>query len=418
MINLDKCRCRICKKVTYKVFCDLGSTPLANSYLSSQKQKENYYPLKVFFCNSCKFAQLNDHFLAKKIFQKYDYASSFSSLWLKHSKDYFKKIKKFMKLKKNSNICEIASNDGYLLQYFKNQNFNTLGIEPAKNIAKIAKKRGINTETLFFGSKVAKYILKKYGTQNLIIANNVLAHVPNICDFAKGINILLSKNGIVTIEFPHFYNLIKKYQFDTIYHEHFSYLSVNAAKKVFSKFNLNIFKVDKLNTHGGSVRIYLKKKGNKIFKLENSVKYFLNLEKKSKIFSQKSLLNFKKTIKEIKGNILNLLIKLKVKNKSIFAYGAAAKGNTFLNYCHLDNSVIDYIIDKSPYKIGKFSPGSKIPISDINKLKKSKPDYILILPWNLKDEILKEVKNLKIKSKFIIAIPKLKIFNENNRLLQ
>jgi len=409
MKNINNCRCRICKKITNKVFFDLGYSPLANSNLSYQKEKEIYLPLKVFFCSNCKLAQIPDHHLKKKIFNYYDYLSSYSTSWLKHSKNYFNKIVNFAKLNENSKICEVASNDGYLLQFFKKKKYKILGIEPAKNVAKLARDKGIPSETLFFGYKTSKIIKKKYGEQDLIIANNVLAHVPNILDFAKGLKTLISRTGIVTIEFPHIYNLIKKIQFDTIYHEHFSYLSVQAIKKVFSKFNLEIFKIERLKTHGGSLRVYLKTKENKKFKKFKSVEYVLKLEKKSKIFSKKSFFDFEKKVKKIKEKLTHLLIKLKLENKKVVGYGAAAKGNTLLNYCLIDNSLIPYIADKNTLKVGKFTPGSKIPIINLNRLKKEKPDFILILPWNLKDEIIKQLKNFKIKSKYLIALPNIKI---------
>lgn len=409
MKSFSNCKCRICKKIINKVFFDLGYTPLANNNLKNQKEKERYFQLKVFFCNNCKLAQLPNHHLHKEIFENYDYLSSYSKSWIKHSEKYFKKITKFSKLNNNSKICEIASNDGYLLEFFKKKKYKILGIEPAKNVAKLSKGKGIPTETLFFGYKTSKTIKKKYGEQDLIIANNVLAHVPDILDFAKGLRTLISKTGIITIEFPHIYNLIKQYQFDTIYHEHFSYLSIQAIKKHFSKFKLEIFKIEKIKTHGGSLRVYLKTVENKKLMKSKSLKYFFNLEKNTQIFSKKNFLKFEKKINKIKEKIIHLLIKFKLENKKVFAYGAAAKGNTFLNYCFINTSLIEYVIDRNPLKIGKFTPGSKIPIKNLDILKKEKPEYILILPWNLKDEIINQLKNLKIKSKFLIALPNIKL---------
>jgi 2-polyprenyl-3-methyl-5-hydroxy-6-metoxy-1,4-benzoquinol methylase len=308
-------KCRICKKNTSKIFCDLGYSPLANSYPTTLMKKETYYPLKVFFCKNCKLPQLPEHQSAAKIFRNYDYFSSYSKSWIKHSKKYLFEINKLIKLKKNSKICEIASNDGYLLQFFKKKRFKVLGIEPAKNVADVAIKKGICTEKIFFGNITSGKIKKKYGEQDLIIANNVLAHVPDILDFCAGIKNLLSKNGIATFEFPHFLNLIKKFQFDTIYHEHFSYLTVYSIKKLFFKFNLKIFDIKKIETHGGSLRVFVKHKINKKYKITSSLSKFLKLENNSKIFTKKNFSKFNIQIQNIKKNIIDLLLNLKLKKK-------------------------------------------------------------------------------------------------------
>ena len=403
-------KCRICHKNTSVIFSDLGYSPLANTYPKSLKEKETYYPLKVFFCNKCKLPQLPEHQSAKKIFKEYYYFSSYSSSWIEHSQRYLKEIVKFAKLKKNSKICEIASNDGYLLQFFKEKGFKVLGIEPAKNVADVAINKGINTEKLFFGIVSANRIKKKYGQQDLIIANNVLAHVPDILDFCKGIKVLMSNNGIATFEFPHFYNLINKNQFDTIYHEHFSYLTVHSIQKLFLKFKLEIFDIKKINTHGGSLRVFLKNKKNKSYKVTSKLNKFLKLEKNSKIFTKNKFSKFNIEIQNIKKNINDLLINLKLNNKKVIAYGAPAKGNTFLNYCMLDNALIKFTVDKNPAKIGKFLPGSQIPILHPKKIISEKPDYIFILPWNLSKEIINQIKKIYLGAKYITAIPKVKIF--------
>jgi 2-polyprenyl-3-methyl-5-hydroxy-6-metoxy-1,4-benzoquinol methylase len=402
-------KCRICHKNTSIIFSDLGYSPLANAYQKSLKKKETYYPLKVFFCNECKLPQLPEHQSAKKIFKEYDYFSSYSSSWIEHSQRYLKEIIKFAKLKKDSKICEIASNDGYLLQFFKEKGFKVLGIEPAKNVADVAINKGINTEKLFFGIVSAKRIKKKYGKQDLIIANNVLAHVPDILDFCAGVKNLMSKNGIATFEFPHFYNLINKRQFDTIYHEHFSYLTAHSIQKLFFKFKLEIFDIKKINTHGGSLRVFVKNKQNKSYKLTSALNKFLKLEKNSKIFTKKKFSQFNIQIQEIKKNTIDLLLNLKLNNKKVIAYGAPAKGNTFLNYCMIDNALIKFTVDKNPSKIGKFLPGSQIPILHPKKITSEKPDYIFILPWNLSKEIINQIKKIYTGAKYITAIPKVKI---------
>jgi len=411
-MTINSYRCRVCSKKINDFFCDLGSTPLANSFISSKKlfDKEKNYPLKVYFCKKCYLPQLPEHVFAKNIFSNYDYFSSYSKSWIKHSKDYVSQIIKDLNLNTKNNICEIASNDGYLLQFFKKKGFEVLGVEPAKNVADKAIKKKIDTLKIFFNYENAKKIKKKYGLQDLIICNNVFAHVPDVLSFTKGLRELISKNGIITIEFPHFLNLIKKNQFDTIYHEHFSYLSLHSANKILKKFNLIIFKVKKITTHGGSLRVYIKHKKCKKFKIESSYNKIFKQEKKLKIFEKNNIKNFSIKLKKIRKDFINLLLDLKLKGKKVVAYGAAAKGNTFLNYCNIGKNLIDFVVDKNPSKIGKFLPGSHLPIFPIKKLNQFKPDYIVILPWNIKDEVIKQVKK-KLKTKFITAIPKLKIYN-------
>jgi 2-polyprenyl-3-methyl-5-hydroxy-6-metoxy-1,4-benzoquinol methylase len=411
-MTISNYRCRVCNKKINDYFCDLGSTPLANSFIDNKKliNKEKNFPLKVYFCKKCYLPQLPEHVFAKNIFSDYDYFSSYSKSWIKHSKNYVNEIIKDLNLNKENNICEIASNDGYLLQFFKQKGFKVLGVEPAKNVANKAIKKKINTLKIFFNYKNANRIKKKYGLQDLIICNNVFAHVPDILSFTKGLKELISKNGIITIEFPHFLNLIKKNQFDTIYHEHFSYLSLHSVNKILKKFKLIIFKVKKINTHGGSLRIYIKHKKSKQFKIENSYNKIFEQEKKFKIFNKENIKKFTIKLKKIRKDFINLLLDLKLKGKKVVAYGAAAKGNTFLNYCNLGDNLINFVVDKNPSKIGKFLPGSHLPIFPIKKLNQFKPDYIIILPWNIKDEVIKQVKK-KLKTKFITAIPKLKIYN-------
>jgi len=403
-------KCRICNKKINDVFCDLGKSPLANSFLKNKQnfKKEKFYPLKVFFCKKCKLPQLPEHAKAQSIFKKYHYFSSFSKSWLKHSENFSQEMIKSLKLDESSKVCELASNDGYLLQFFQKKNINVLGVEPAKNIAIHAKKLGIKIIADFFSEQLSKKIRKKYGTQNLIICNNVLAHVPNIKDFLLGVKNLLSENGVATFEFPHFLNLIKYNQFDTIYHEHFSYLSVSCLEKLFKKLKLKIFNVKKIETHGGSLRLYVKHSNNYHIKISNHVDKITNEEIKTKIFSIKTFNKFNKELLKIKNNFINLIIALKKNKKKIAAYGAAAKGNTFLNYCEINEKMIDFIIDKNPYKMDKFLPGSHIKIHDLKYLKKMNPDYLIILPWNIKKEVINEVKKL-IKCRFITCIPRISI---------
>ena len=272
-------------------------------------------------------------------------------------------------------------------------------------------KKKIPTVKFFFGYKVAKKIKKTYGSQDLIICNNVYAHVPDILDFTKGLKELISKNGIITIEFPHFLNLVKKNQFDTIYHEHFSYLSLQSTNKILQKYDLEIFNVEKIITHGGSLRIYIKNKTFKTIKINKNFKRIYTEEKKSNIFKKSIMLKFSSKLEKIKKDFINLLINLKLEKKKVAAYGAAAKGNTFLNYCNIGSSLIDFVVDKNFSKVGKLLPGSHLKIFSVDKLKKYKPDYLVILPWNIKKEIIRQIKINELKTKFITAIPKITINN-------
>lgn len=407
--------CRICENSLETTFLDLGYSPLANSFLEETdlKKKEKFLPLKVFSCSNCKLVQLPEHETPNNIFSNYDYLSSPSTSWLKHTKSYVQEISKkcFKKFEKKIKVCEIASNDGYLLQFFDKKKYDILGIEPAANIAKIANKKKIPTICDFFDDKLARRIKKNYGLYDLIIANNVFAHVPNIKSFAKGIEILLSENGFATIEFPHLLNLIKKKQFDTIYHEHFSYLSIQSINYLFKSVNLSIFKIKELKTHGGSVRIYIKKSSSKKYKLDKSVVNVIKKERKGKIFTEDTFKILQNSIDKNKETFVNLLIKLKLKKKKVVAYGAPAKGNTFLNFCVVNKDLIKFTVDKANTKIGKYLPGSHIPIFNIKKLISYKPDYIIILPWNLKSEIKAQIKKIGIKAKFITCIPNIKVSN-------
>lgn len=407
--------CRICHSRLHITLCNLGSTPLANSFLTKAdlKKKENKYELRVFFCKKCYLFQLPNLKIEKKIFSNYDYFSSYSTSFLEHVNKYKKKITKFVPISKKDKICEIASNDGYLLNFFKKDKFiNILGVEPAKNIAKIANDKGIKTLNNFFTHKFSKQLVNKYGKFKLIICNNVIAHVPNIKDFFLGLKDLLDQNGVITLEFPHVLNMIDKKQFDTIYHEHFSYISVFALEFLLKKTSLKLFKVEKIKTHGGSLRAYIKFNKNKKFKIEKNVKLIKNNEISSGIFNTKNFIYFQNAINSLKNKFLIFLKKCKLDNKKIICYGAPAKGNTLLNYFSINSDFIKTTYDKNPHKVGKYLPGSKILIKSTKDLNNIKPDYIIILPWNIKNEIisfLKKKKNLN-KTKYITLVPSFKIF--------
>jgi len=412
MIKMKTVNCRICGWKTRKTFVDLGHTPLSNSYLKKNMIKnEKKFPLHALICTKCMLVQLEEFENPKKIFSEYVYFSSYSKTWLKHAEEYVNKMTKKLNLNSDHLVIEIASNDGYLLQYFKKYKIPVLGIEPAKNIAKIAQKKKIPTITKFFGTKLAKEMVKSGKQPDLLLGNNVLAHVPKLNDFVEGLKILLKHEGIITLEFPHILQLINKNQFDTIYHEHFSYFSLITLKKLFEMHKLKIFDVEELNTHGGSLRIFVKHKDNNFEKERKSVKKILEKEKMFGLKKISTYTNFSKEVNSIRKELLNFLHKAKKDKKTVVGYGAPAKGNTLLNFCEINFELIDYTVDISPHKQKMYLPGSHILIKNPNEIFKTKPDYVLILPWNLKKEIMVQMKDIhKWGGKFVIPIPEVKIY--------
>lgn len=393
--------CRFCNRKLDVEFVNLGMQPASNNYITLENinSKENFYPLITYVCNNCFLVQTLDTQKSDELFTNdYAYFSSYSSSWLKHAKEYVDMIIDKININEKSLVMEIASNDGYLLQYFKEKGINSLGIEPCSSVANAAIEKGIDTKIIFFTKDYAQTLTKS----DLIIGNNVLAHVPNINDFIEGIAICLKDEGTATFEFPHLLNLIEHNQFDTIYHEHYSYLSLFFVKKLFEKHNLDLYDVNELHTHGGSLRVYGCHKNRK--SISDNVK--LVLEKENKLNDLNTYINYSEKVKQTKRNFLELLIKLKNENKSIVSYGAAAKGNTLFNYSGIKTDFIDYAVDANPHKQNKFLPGSHIEIKNPNEIVKTKPDYILITPWNLKDEIMNQLKYINDwNGKFIVAIP-------------
>lgn len=386
-------QCRLCgHPVTYSV-ANLGLSPLANNFIPSgcENKEEVFYPLHAFVCEKCFLVQLEEFQSAEKIFTDYAYFSSYSQAWLEHCKTYANRIIQTIKLNGDSLVVEIASNDGYMLQYFKKENIPVLGIEPAENIAKVAQSKGIETVTDFFGEQLAKKLVTKGRYADLLIGNNVLAHVPNLNDFVAGLPILLSKDGIITMEFPHLLNLLEQNQFDTIYHEHFSYFSLFTVCQLFLAHGLRVFDVETLPTHGGSIRVYACHENNRRPTSIN-VNSLLHIENLHGLKNLQTYSTFEKRIQKTKREILKFLIEGKEKNLSTVAYGAPAKGNTLLNYCGISTDLIDFTVDKSPYKQNTYLPGSRIPVFSVDNLLREKPDRIIILPWNLKHEILAQLK--------------------------
>ncbi len=405
--------CRFCKEKLIYTFADLGISPLANSYLERQdlNKMESFYPLHVYVCAKCYLVQLPGFQSPEEIFNDYAYFSSYSETWLKHAKAYSKLMISRFGINSKSLVIEIASNDGYLLQNFKERSIPVLGIEPAGNVARTAEKKGVPTVVKFFSVKTATELVTEGKQADLMIGNNVLAHVPDLNDFVKGFKILLKQQGVITVEFPHLMQLINEKQFDTIYHEHFSYFSLTTVGKVFASHGLTIFDVEELSTHGGSLRIYVCHSEDTSKSISKSVIELIAREKTEGFTKLEYYLSFIEKVKEAKRNILEFLIKTKKQGKSIVGYGAPAKGNTLLNYCGIRTDFIDYTVDRSPHKQGLFLPGTHIPIYSPDKINETRPDYLLILPWNIKDEIREQMAHIrKWGGKFVVLIPEVKIY--------
>ncbi len=405
-------KCRYCGADLKHTFVDLGATPLANSYLKPENldEAEPFFSLHVRVCAECFLVQLPALETPENIFSDYLYFSSFSDTWLAHAKDYCGKMSERFGLNEDSLVVEVASNDGYLLQYFQESNINVLGIEPARNVAEHAVKKGVPTIVKFFGAETGRAVAAEKGFADLTAANNVLAHVPDINDFVEGFTQILKPEGVSTFEFPHLLNLIKKNQFDTIYHEHFSYLSLYTVEKIFAAHNLTVFDVEQLSTHGGSLRVFAQKTATGIHEISETVEKIKNLETENGLTDIEVLSGYGEKVKETKRGLLEKLIELKRAGKQIAAYGAAAKGNTLLNFCGIKTDFIEYVCDANPNKQNHFLPGTRIPIVAPEKIAETKPDYVLILPWNIADEVIE--KNSFIREwdgKFILPIPNVTI---------
>ncbi|QHT70205.1 class I SAM-dependent methyltransferase [Rhodocytophaga rosea] len=407
-------KCRFCEHQLEHTFVDLVSSPPANSFLTQQNllEPEMYFPLRLFTCDNCFLVQIDEYKKAQEIFSSdYVYFSSYSKSWLAHAKKYTEHMISRFGFNEQSFIMEIASNDGYLLQYFKEKHIPVLGIEPTLNTAEVARLKGILTISDYFGESLANKLLIENMTADLLIGNNVLAHVPDINDFVAGLKIVLKEQGIITMEFPHLLKLIEHVEFDTIYHEHFSYLSFNTVSKIFASHGLEMFDVQEITTHGGSLRIFAKHFEDKSKSISPSVELLLNKEKEAGITTSAYYDDFQQKVDMIKYNFLDFVLLQRKNNKKVIAYGAAAKGNTFLNYCGIKgDDLIQFVVDASPYKQNKFLPGSHLPVYSEERIKEYKPDYIIILAWNLKDEIMEQLSYIREwNGKFVMCIPQMKI---------
>ena len=406
-------KCRHCENKLENTFVDLGSSPPSNSYLTKNtiNEPEKWYPLKVMVCELCWLVQTEDFVGVDEMFSdEYAYFSSFSSSWLKHAKQYVEQMENRFNLDSFSNVVEVAANDGYLLQYVKEKAIPCYGIEPTRDTATAARKKGIDIVEAFFGVSLAKMLVSKGREADLTAANNVLAHVPDINDFVKGFSILLKPNGVATFEFPHLLNLVELKQFDTIYHEHYSYLSLIAVSTIFEKNGLCVFDVQELPTHGGSLRIFAQRSDKGMHLINENVDLLIKREEQAGMNQRVFYSGFQSKVETMKFELLEFLLQARKDNKKVAAYGAAAKGNTLMNFAGIRPDLLSYVVDKNPAKQGKFMPGSRIPIVEEERLKEDKPDYVVIFPWNLKDEIVDQLSYIREwDGQFVTAVPSLEV---------
>ena len=406
--------CRFCQHPLQHTFVNLGGSPISNDFLKSEQldKSEKFYPLHTYVCDRCFLVQLPEVESREHIFGdgNYAYFSSYSESWLQHCEYYTNLMVERFGFDRSSQVIEIASNDGYLLQYFQNKNIPVLGIEPATNVAAVAEAKGIPTLTKFFGVQTATELVALGKQADLLLGNNVLAHVPDLNDFVAGMKLLLKPEGIITIEFPHLLQLITQNQFDTIYHEHFSYFSFLTVERVFAAHGLTLFDVEELPTHGGSLRIYGRHSENARLEVSDRVAELKSQEVRFRLDRIDTYLDFTKQVESIKRQLLTFLIQAKNEGKSVVGYGAPAKGNTLLNYCGIRTDFIDYTVDRSPYKQGLFLPGTHIPIHSPDRITETEPDYVLILPWNLRSEIVEQMAHIREwGGKFVVPIPQLEV---------
>jgi SAM-dependent methyltransferase len=398
--------CRFCGSELQQVFLDLGLSPLANTYLKEEdlQHEEKRFPLRVYVCNECLLVQLEEWESPENIFGDYAYFSSYSESWLRHAKTYVGRMMARFGFGPDSKVVEIGSNDGYLLQFFVDRGVPVLGIEPARNVAEVARSRGIPTRVEFFGETAARTLRREGLRADLLIGNNVLAHVPNLNDFVKGLKIVLAEQGIITMEFPHLMRLCTDCQIDTIYHEHFSYFSFIAVEKIFAAHGLTLFDVEELSTHGGSLRIFAQHRAGGCQPISKRVEDLRRREIEVGYAGLAGYLAFEKRAVRTKEKLVEFL------GKRVAGYGAPAKGNTLLNYCGITTDLVEYTVDRSPHKQGRFLPGTHIPICEPERIIATKPDYILILPWNLQDEIINQLSFARTwGAQFVVPIPEARI---------
>lgn len=405
-------KCRACGTQLQCTFVDLGLSPLANGYVKPEdvQKGETFFPLHVYVCSQCFLVQIEEFQPPEEIFRDYRYFSSFSDTWLKHAEAYTESMVKRFGLNTSSQVVEVASNDGYLLQFFHNRSIPVLGVEPASTVAQAALDKGISTIVDFFGTVTARRLAAEGKSADLLIGNNVLAHVPDLNDFVAGLAILLKPNGVITLEFPHLVNLIRGRQFDTIYHEHFSYLSLLALRGVLARAGLRLFDVEELATHGGSLRVFLCH-SNAEFDESPAVAQVREKECVMGLHRLETYAAFQRSVLDIKAGLLEFLIETHRSGKTVVGYGAPAKGNTLLVYAGVRSDLIPFTVDKNPHKQGMLLPGTLIPIKSPEVIHAARPDYLLVLPWNLKEEIMEQMSYVREwGGRFVVAIPEVKVF--------
>ncbi len=409
----DLRHCRFCGASLSRTFIDLGMSPLCETYPSANNlnRGEVYYPLHVFVCEECFLVQLQEYESREAIFTDYPYFSSYSDSWLKHCEAYCKKMVQRFGLDNRKFVVEVASNDGYLLQYFVRQHVPVLGIEPAGNVAKVAVQKGVPTLVEFFGVELAKRLAGEGRCADLIAGNNVLAQVPDLNDFVEGLKILLKPEGVLTLEFPHLLRLIERNEFDTIYHEHFSYFSMLTTRRILEAHGMKAFDVEELASHGGSLRVCACRAENRVREIEPTVERLIEQEEKAGLGSPEGYDGFREQVKKTKLSLLDFLVKAAQEGKSVAAYGAPGKSATLLHYCGITKDLIDYTVDRSPHKQGKLLPGTHIPIYPPGHIAETKPDYVVILPWNLREEIMEQLQYIREwGGRFVVPIPEVSIY--------
>lgn len=406
--------CRFCGTGLRHTFVDLGMSPLCENFLTAEQLNtgESFYPLHVYLCEKCFLVQLQEYVSVESIFTEYAYFSSFSDTWLAHAKKYTDQMIERFSLGSASQVVELASNDGYLLQYFVARNVPVLGIEPAANVAAAATKKGVPTLVRFFNREMASELVLDGKRADLLLGNNVLAQVPDLNSFVAGMKVLLADRGVITLEFPHLLRLMEENQFDTIYHEHFSYFSLIAVEAILAAHGLKIFDVEELTTHGGSLRIFASHSDDDSKPVGAQVAHLRSREQSEGLNRLDRYASFAEQVHETKRALLEFLIEAKRQGKSIAGYGAPGKGNTLLNYCGIRTDFLDYTVDRNPYKHGRFLPGTHIPVYAPERIRETRPDYLFILPWNLKDEIMQQ--NSFIREwggRFVVPIPRVKVYS-------
>ena len=412
-VTADTPTCRFCHKSLEHTFVDLGNSPLCESFLEAHQLNamEPFYPLHVWVCDQCFLVQLQEYVSPEEIFSHYAYFSSYSTSWLNHARRYTEMAIERLRLGKSNLVVELASNDGYLLQYFVERGVPVLGIEPAKNVAEVAVEKGVPTLTEFFGVALARRLAGQGRRPDLIIGNNVLAQVPDVNDFVQGIQLLLGPGGVVTMEFPHLVRLVEENQFDTIYHEHFSYFSLVTTERIFAAHRMTVFDVEEIPTHGGSLRIFARHTDDDSRPVTDRVLELAGRERELGLESMAYYGAFAERVKAVKRRLLAFLIQARDEGRTVAGYGAPGKGNTLLNYCGIRTDFLDFTVDRNPYKHGKFTPGTHIPIFPPEKLREAKPDYVLILPWNLKDEIMEQESQIRDwGGQFVVPIPEVRVY--------